>query len=329
MLINKRGEIDRYIYPGLALSLLLHIWLVLAMHGAHLGTSVAPQIMEVSLVTLPEQAPPPAVKQQIVAPPQQDSAIPPVNPGPKKYLSDRDTVAKREQVKRGDAPDAAPALSTQRAAKQSPPNLSLDAKTLLEKFGNQRDSPPMPQKQTLDQLERGPGALRTAPNYRAFSRPPGSGAARLGITGSADYLPNLPDGDITMLNAKASRFAVFVQRVATQVFGQLRTQGWDNLLFSDIQRISGFSTVIAVMSPQGKLLSVTVETQSGSERFDQVVYRSAQNGARDPNPPAEAAAPDGNIHFIFRAKSWSRYGADPRNGAPSEQRWLLLATGLD
>ena len=41
-----------------------------------------------------------------------------------------------------------------------------------------------------------------------------------------------------------------------------------------------------------------------------------------------AQAGDGTIHFIFKARSWTQLGANPRSGAPTEYRWLLLATGL-
>ena len=39
-----------------------------------------------------------------------------------------------------------------------------------------------------------------------------------GPRGSADYLPNVRQGDITLLNTKADRFAPFVRRVGMRVF---------------------------------------------------------------------------------------------------------------
>ena len=53
----------------------------------------------------------------------------------------------------------------------------------------------------------------------------GTGAKFFGNSGSTDYLPNLPDGDITLLNTKADHFAVFVRRVAARVFAALRSSG--------------------------------------------------------------------------------------------------------
>ncbi|RMG43853.1 MAG: energy transducer TonB, partial [Candidatus Dadabacteria bacterium] len=163
----------------------------------------------------------------------------------------------------------------------------------------------------------------------AFSRPSGSGARFLGLSGSPDYLPSLPDGDLTLLNTKASRFAVFVRRVATQVFSELRQSGWERLSAGDIMSMQGFSTVRAVISKDGKLLRIEPLESSGSSRFDSVLFEAAKRGAADPHPPAAAAASDGNIHFIFKARSWVRIYSDPRTGARNERRWLLLATGLE
>jgi hypothetical protein len=164
------------------------------------------------------------------------------------------------------------------------------------------------------------------PAPRPFSRPPGSGAAIIGMRGNPDYLPNLPDGDLTLLNEKADQYAVFVIRVATQVFGQLRSSGWEQLQYGDIANISDYNTIEAILSPRGELLRVLIHAGSGSARFDRIVEASVTRGARDPNPPPGAAAPDGNVHFIFKAKSWSEVG---HQGRMYERRWLTLATGLE
>lgn len=56
-----------------------------------------------------------------------------------------------------------------------------------------------------------------------------------------------------------------------------------------------------------------------------MVRKAAENGAWDKNPPEGVTAEDGDIHFIFKARSWARNGGG--NGL-NEQRWLLLSTGL-
>lgn len=201
--------------------------------------------------------------------------------------------------------------------------LLLDESTTIAKFGNR----PSPQSgQNLEQSAR--AARPDAGGYQTFSRPPGSGAKFLGASGVPDYLPNLPDGDITLLNAKANLFAVFVRRVASQVFGALRTVGWETMSGGEIARIANFSTVEAVLSPTGDLLKISLVESSGSSRFDDVLSEAARRGAKDRNPPKGAAASDGNIHFIFKARSWVDVGTG-RGGGPFERRWILLGTGLD
>jgi len=215
-------------------------------------------------------------------------------------------------------------------AKKPLAGLKLDRETLIQKFS-------VPETEsTEDRLAAALGGQPAASSRtnslsdsRPFARAPGSGARIMGNAGSNDFLPALPDGDITMLNAKASLFAVFVRRVAVQVFGHLRASGWEHLRAEDIQSMTTDTTVRAVLSKDGKLLKVELEDGSGSSRFDEVLRAAVQSGARDPNPPAAAALRDGNIHFVFKARSWVRYAADPRSGFPGERRWLVLGTGLD
>lgn len=200
-------------------------------------------------------------------------------------------------------------------------DLTLDNSTLALKFGNK------PQAVSQPKSEQSPA--QNLSEYQAFSRPPGSGAAFLGSAGINDHLPNLPDGDITLLNAKANIYASFVRRVAVQVFTQLKSQGWEKLSAQQIHQLQGFSTIEAILSADGTFMRAQLIESSGSSSFDSVLNLSVNAGARDPNPPPGALAKDGLIHFIFKARSWSQMGFNRRSGAPTEQRWLLLATGLE
>jgi len=201
-------------------------------------------------------------------------------------------------------------------------SLRLDDGTLLDKFASSSPSTPVAEKS--DPLaQNSPGA------YKAFNRPSGTGALFLGSGGVADHLPNLPDGDITMLNAKANQYAGFVRRVAVQVFSQLRAQGWERLTAGEIRRIGDFTTVEAHLSAKGEFLGAQIVERSGSSSFDDVLDQAVRSGARDPNPPAGAQRADGQIVFIFKARSWAEFSANARNGAPVEHRWILLATGLE
>jgi hypothetical protein len=323
-----------------------------------------------------------APKQQIVSPPPERAAEPPPETS---KLSDIDSKAVIEQVKRGDPgaqqPSTAPLRSSEAARRTSedrPPdqdqkqaakpadqkaleprkraqssqageqkriskpesttslstsstsesrdlllkNLTLDDSTLNRKFAKNRVGEPA-------RASSNQGSTMDLNQYRAFSRPQGSGANFIGSAGINDHLPSLPDGDITLLNAKANTYAGFVRRVAIQVFGQLKSKGWERLNAAELKALSDFATVEAVLSPQGDLIRTVIISSSGSTSFDTVVNQSAAAGARDPNPPPGARASDGLIHFVFKARSWSQVGVNARNGLPSERRWLLLATGLE
>ena len=328
----------------MALSCLLHLALIWSLNP--LASQREPQIITVDFIpSIPEQALSESeAKRQIVSPsdqqastsPQRDTAL----------LSDRDSSTEHEQIRRGVAPEAGPELgkqsqpappstaqkqvqsrSAKRPEEKTPPKLSqlrLDAETVQNKFSLRAKSSAQDVEQEVQRAVSGSASA----GYNTFSRPMGAGAAVLGLSGSPDYLPNLPDGDITMLNAKASQFAVFVRRVATQVFAQLRSQGWDALRAEDIVNISQPAIMRATLSPHGDLIKVEQLRPSGSTNFDDVLRAAIKAGARDPNPPKEAVDINGNYSFIFQSQSWARM-AISRNGAPTQRRWLLLATGLE
>lgn len=324
---------------GLLVSVVLHIALVYLLSSG-VPTAPAREVsLEVSFIN--EPAPPPqknSAQTQIVETPDLKESAPPVVET--NLRSEKDTSVRQQQIRRGDHPAAgsapqSPQSRTSNVARNSPADLKkpatkdakppagqkistlrLDRETLMEKFS----SPAAPAKS----LER----ISPDVNYRAFSRPAGTGAAFIGRSGSSDFLPNLPDGDITLLNTKAEQFAVFVRRVATQVFSLLRSTGWETLRASDINSMRDHVTVIAILDRSGRLVSVSISTPSGSTRFDETLLSAVKKGARDPNPPPEALAADGRFHFVFKSRSWSQLAHNARTGAPFERRWLLLATGL-
>lgn len=346
---------------GISVSIIIHLLFLIALFTLRDRHFPAPTVIDVT-VEFPAQKRPP---KQIVSPSDAKSVKPPVDTN---RLSDEDSIATKEQIKRGDN-GGAPGKPSQNPGEQSQPqpeqkaerqppqrqanpqqdapkekpapvppkeppqkvapvkhlalkDLKLDNATLAERYTAQaqkqpdRNNPLQPKQANLS-------------NYSAFSRPPGSGAAFLGTAGISDHLPNLPDGDITLLNAKANTYAGFVRRVAVQVFAQLRSQGWENLSRGEIAQLHDFTTVEAILSPDGKFLTMNLLDGSGSAAFDGVVKLSVKSGAQDPNPPEGARAADGKIHFIFKARSWASATVSPRSGMPVERRWILLATGLE
>jgi hypothetical protein len=337
---------------GLGVSIALHLLILIFILRSPVLTVPEQTAIDVTF-EVPQTSTP---KKQIVSPPQVKSLTPPENTD---RISEVDATAIKEQVKRGtegglpgepaqpippSPQQKQPQSKTQAEPQQkaleskSPPqqqpappkppksgelhlkDLRLDDATLAMKFGSTpKKAPSAPSASSPTQ---------DLSDYAAFSRPPGSGATFVGSGGVSDHLPNLPDGDITLLNAKANTYAGFVRRVAVQVFAQLRSQGWEKLSMNEVRRIADFTTIEAVLSPDGRFMTMHLIEGSGSASFDSVVKLSVSTGTRDPNPPAGARASDGNIHFIFKARSWSAVGMG-RSGNPSEQRWLLLATGLE
>ena len=231
LLENSSNKHQDYIIPALFLSCILHI--IIAQILLSYNTSiVTPQTFQVELIPSLNQLAKPRVP-KIVSPPKLKDIK---KEKEKEFLSDIDSNAEKQKLKRGIDPEAGKSISndfakssvTQNIKKTEPKramrklsDLKLDQSTLLKEFSTKPKS-----SQSSDTK------IANIDSYEAFSRPVGSGARFLGLQGNADFLPNLPDGDITMLNTKANRFAVFVRRVATQVFGQLRTSGWSQLKFS-------------------------------------------------------------------------------------------------
>lgn len=346
---------DSHEKVGLIVSLLLHACLLYVFVNSK--APHPPQVTTINVTIEPSLAPPKRQQPQIVSPSQQRSTIP---PDQATKLSDVDSRTEVEKIKRGDGggipgqparsnpqqqqrEQSKPSQSAAERPVQKPPprtsppsaipkpqspkkdllvkDLTLDRSTLDAKFGAAA-------KQPAEQKSRS-SPPQSLSDYQAFSRPPGTGAAFLGTGGISDHLPNLPDGDITLLNAKANIYASFVRRVAVQVFTQLRAQGWERLSGQQLRQLQGFATIEAVLSRDGKFIRAQLLDSSGSEAFDSVLNLAVTSGARDPNPPPGALAKDGLIHFIFKARSWSQMGVNRRSGAPVEQRWLLLATGLE
>ncbi|HMO17132.1 MAG TPA: energy transducer TonB [Oligoflexia bacterium] len=251
-------------------------------------------------------------------------------------LSDKNTKVKEEAIKRGvdiaKAPKPLKKTETQQKIHSLNTNSSLDtsssssiisSKTSLKNLFLDKNLPII---KPPDQNISGSGESNPAPDV--IDNSTASSEARLqsfiGIPGRSDYLPNVADGDITLLNAKADRFAVFVRRVALQVFSSLRTSNWADQLEFQKSMTVGDVTIIAELDPKGNLLSANVVEGSGIEAFDRAILASVKKGAWDKNPPAAALAKNGNIRFIFKSRAQIR-----RIDQGRFSRWILLATGLE
>jgi len=121
-----------------------------------------------------------------------------------------------------------------------------------------------------------------------------------GPVGESQFLPDVKEGEITLLNTKSFTYASFVRRVAYRIFDHF-ILNIRNTPFKpeDITRINGFAYVEAVMDTKGNLVEIKLRQSSGSEKWDTLARDSCKAGAWDGNPPKGAESSDGYIHFIF------------------------------
>ncbi len=301
----------------------------------------------------PAEAPPPEperklpLPEQIVSPPDAGrNEVPPDT----RFKSDRDVAVDRQQVKRGEpkpgesAPDAEGGADPPRP-KAPPPRQRPQPPAPRAQPGRDgapgRRPPPPPQVAALPGLDRlMPNALQLAQEGYGQPPPPAPESAEArterrlaggndglfiptGPIGTLDYLPDVREGDITLLNTKAEMFAPFVRRVALRVFQNF----WISLK-KDLGRsqLAAAETVEAeaVMDPGGEMIRFTVTKRSPRITLasDRRLQSAAAVGFFDRNPPPGARAEDGNIHFLFA----TRIQAVP--SARGLAFYVELATGL-
>ena len=128
-----------------------------------------------------------------------------------------------------------------------------------------------------------------------------------GPPGTPDFLPDIQQGNLTFLNTKAHRFAPFVRRVALRVFQHLIIHQRKNLHLDDVVAAREMATIEAKLDTKGNLKGLTIQTRSGSYSVDEALLKACEQGAWDENPPPEAKAEDGYIHFIFRSDINAQY----------------------
>ncbi len=303
------------------------------------GAAPVPQEVAKAPAPPPEVVPPPPEAPQPEPPPQPEKKIPlpeqivsPPDAGKNevppdtRFKSDRDVRVEQEQVKRGEpkpgepgpgdgAPPARPAPPNPAAR---PTRAGARAKPQGGVGGAQPAARPQsPQVAALPKLDRllpdalvlaqqgygdPPAPPEQSPDQRA-ARPLGGGSDGIvfptGPTGTLDYLPDVREGDITLLNTKAEVFAPFVRRVALRVF--------QNLLISLRKEVDGQSAMEhvqaeAIMDPRsGEMIRFTITERSArvSLASDRRLHQACIVGFFDRNPPPGARAADGNIHFLL------------------------------
>lgn len=291
----------------------------------------------------PEPNPREPLQEQIVNPPDQSNDEVPEKT---RFLSDRNSSAKEQMVARGVPLPSPPqkekpqkredaqkspvqtALKTQPQTKpkverplEKPTGEETTAKSL--KPGAPDAEPRTPQlfarpDELLTQgwlsdlgTDREKQTERRPPQGRdliALAPPPRESLLSLpGPHGTPDYLPDIRQGNLTFLNTKAHRFAPFVRRVAMRVFQHLIIHQRKYLSINDVVAARDWVTIQAKLDTRGNLKGLVIQTRSGSYSVDESLLKACENGAWDENPPEEAKAEDGYIHFIFRSDINAQY----------------------
>jgi hypothetical protein len=346
----KYGNDQGAFKQAILLSLLAHILLFL----------VIPinKILQSPIIKKPEKLvelsftkiPPRNEKKQIIS----ETKAPEKTPPPETLkLAERDAATEVEQIKKGEDQDQPEIkkvnpVSAKPAPQEKPAPQKLKVEKPLEKTENKNSEKlekvsPKNSKPKIDTIDPLSPTLKLSDGetLAALSNrqnPPKPKQVTPGVDnermqrlqeyepfrrgGSSDYLPSVREGDLTLLNAKADRYAVFVKRVALQIFGRLRGTSWSEFPGAEISRVRGFTTLTLTLNQDGTFASLEDETASGSAHYDSIVRGAAKFGGWDQNPPDGARGPDGKIRFTIKSKIWGVASG------PMEQRWILLGIGL-
>lgn len=304
----------------------------------------------------PAQAPQrlPLPERQIVAPPDAGEEAAPERET--RLLSDRDTRVREESVKRADRPvetkperpnKAAARDSSERSADQ--PRQSVAAREEAQRSGAERQGERVASLPRLDELlpRAGDVPVTTGQNRPADTASQEAGTARgseprrllLGSgpvfavhPGTTDFLPGIREGDITLLNTKAERFAPFVRRVAGRIFQHLDIRLRQAARSGSASPGHEFAVVEAVMDRQGRFLNARITKRESTSTFgaDRVLLSvTSPDTFFDANPPPGAEAEDGNIHFVLLIDLQVVAVPDPRTGRMAVGYEGIAGVGLD
>ena len=308
---------------------------------------------ERKIARVPRLEPPPEAEEapripetKIVAPPDSPKAA----PDEARFLSNRDSRAKEETVKRGQEGSAETAVDEpgerhdQNQAKKRAE--SLDQPAPPEKAPDQaqprRERRRLPGLESLfarpsDLIEQ-PGFGIPAPNhgptpkarrdpreYASLDHPGLWGPP--GDRGTLDFLPQIREGKFTLLNTKADLYAPFVRRVGLRVFQLFSRNFRRKIISGSVPQGQEVIEVEAVMDSGGRRLEVRLRRRDGNLASDRVLLATINDqNFFDKNPPAKAVADDGNIHFLFALNASVWISRDRNTGAAHHgARWVFGA----
>jgi len=315
-------------------------------------------------------AQPPAVavpQRQIVQPPDKGEEKEPENTN---LLSDRNSTVPEEIVRKGDqgtdekatesrlsrqggggepkqppqqaqAPVPAPPQRPKEVARPAPPAPPAAKERSRAPAREPGDEPQrLASLPSLDKLlPNAADVARQQPLPDTRSAPQRSGRDLLnsggdvfsGRPGTRDYLPQIREGNITMLNTKADLFAPFVRRVAGRIFENL------DLVLTNLRYARGTpggraaATVEAVMDRKGRFVGAKLVEHTGANSVgvDRMLLGAATPDTFfDANPPSGAEASDGNIHFMLLVDLTVDLVPDPRSGREGVSYFGIAGVGL-
>jgi len=309
------------------------------------------------------QDPAKAAAEQPVAPPKKQIVSPSDSPEQKpdqaRLFSDRDSRAIEETIKHGEP--APPAKPPQEIAKPQSAKAAADDQAATKSKGDAHgaklgsalaESNPkssLPSTQTAppvglgdlfvrpSELARDPALLKGDSGDAEKTAEGGKRDLALlnrpdlwadpGRRGAPDYLPNVREGNLTMLNAKADRFAPFVRRVGLRVFQGFSMEFKSQIISGAVPAGKDNVQVEAVMSRDGKRMDVYLRQHNGDLSADRVLLGNLNDKIFfDENPPAEAVAADGRIHFVFALDAVVSY--DDRSGGRQRGAQWVMGAGL-
>ncbi len=292
-------------------------------------------------LTLPER--------QIVAPPDAGEEV---SPRKTRLLSDRDNQVREEMVLRADrymdAARSAPPSEQKEGTERRGGKIAVGQSRVGESSSKkpQAVDPQVAHLPKIDQLLPTLGDVAVAPGpppTPSGGEAAGGGSARRllmdsgGPTfslrpGTADFLPGIREGNVTLLNTKAERFAPFVRRVATRVFQHLDIRLRQAARAGNASAGREYAVVEAVMDREGRLVQARVVERQSTSTFgaDRILLSTTTPETFfDANPPAGAEGSDGYIHFLLLIDLDIVTVPDPRTGRVAVGYRGIAGVGLD
>jgi hypothetical protein len=292
----------------------------------------------------PPEAPPPQPPERKLPLPEQQIVSPPdagknEAPPDTRLLSDRDNRVDQQKVKRGN-PAPGESAPGEQVAKPAPPKAKPSDR---RGGGGRRERVAPPQVASLPGLERlMPDALRLAKEgYGDQADAPGERVAQAdrmrrlktggadgiwipaGPIGTMDFLPDVQEGNITLLNTKAEVFAPFVRRVAIRVFQNFLISLKRDMFASGLATTENVEAEV-IMDARGEMVGFVINQRSTRIALasDRRLQQACNDGFFDRNPPPGARAKDGKIHFVFQTAV--ELSPSPRGSS----YYVFLAAGL-